>query len=246
MAAQTGGTKLRRGKAEDAPELNREIIVQTALDLIDQQGLEAFSLRTLAQKLGVYPTAIYWYVPNRNELMAQVIGQVLGSISTGRSRRSWQKRLQDLFQDYRAAVAAHPNVAPLIGAALVSNTSMSFTFVEHILDIAKRAGLANVQLVGAYNTIIAALVGFAAQEFAPMPSEDSTAWQLSVQQHLLSVDRDKFPLLSANLGLLSNRAFTLRWQNGSDAPLDESYRIYIDVIIAGIEALAASQAVGPE
>ncbi len=79
-----------------------------------------------------------------------------------------------------------------------------------------------------------------------MPSEDSTAWQLSVQQHLLSVDRDKFPLLSANLGLLSNRAFTLRWQNGSDAPLDESYRIYIDVIIAGIEALAASQAVGPE
>jgi TetR/AcrR family tetracycline transcriptional repressor len=241
VPTQTAGTKMRRGKAEDAPELNREVIVNAALNLIDEQGLDSFSLRTLSQKLGVYPTAIYWYVPNRNELVALVVAQVLSAIPTGRSRRNWQNRLRDLFQDYRAAVAAHPNVAPLVGVALVSNTSMSFTFVEHILDIGKRAGLADLQLVATYNTIIAALVGFVAQEFAPMPSEDAIAWQLSVQQHLLSVDRDRFPLLSANLGLLSNRAFTLRWQNGGDAPLDESYRIFVEVIIRGIEALASEQ-----
>jgi TetR/AcrR family tetracycline transcriptional repressor len=229
--------KPRRG-ADTTPNLSREIVIAAALRLIDEGGLDSFSLRTLAQKLGVYPTAVYWYVPNRNDLMASVVALILDSVPSQKRRRTWQQSLRDLFHGFRAAVAAHPNAAPLIGTAVVSNNSMSFNFVEHVLGILTRANLSGTSLVAGYNAVIAALVGFVTQEFASMPKEDSSAWQMSVQQRLIEIDRDAHPILAANLKLLSNQAFILRWQNGTDAPLERSYTAYIDVIVSGIEAMA--------
>lgn len=236
MATRSGKAASRRKGSASAPALNREIIVESALKLIDAEGLEAFSLRTLAQQLGVYPTAVYWYVPNRNELLAQVVAHLLAKVQAPRRRRAWQQALRDLFTGFRAAVAAHPNAAPLIGTALVSNTSLDFRFVESVLDTLSRAGLEGFKLVAAYNSVIAGLVGFVAQEFASMPTENPTAWQMSVQQRLLDVDREEFPTLAANLKPLSNKAFILRWENGTDAPLEDSFAFFVEVIIKGIEA----------
>lgn len=240
MATQSE-RKARRGTST-APALNRDVIVAAALELIDECGLEAFSLRMLAQKLGVFPTAVYWYVPNRNELMAQVVAQILETVHVQRRRRAWQQSLRDLFIGFRAAVAAHPNAAPLIGTAVVSNTSVSFALVEHLLATLSRAGLSGNSLAAGYNAVIAALVGFVAQEFATLPKEDPTAWQMLVQQRLLEIDREAYPILAANLKLLSNQAFILRWQSGTEAPLESSYAAFVEVIISGIEALAKSAA----
>ncbi|WP_076070232.1 TetR/AcrR family transcriptional regulator C-terminal domain-containing protein [Sphingomonas montana] len=235
------GRRTRRG-APPAPALNREVIIAAALGIIDEDGLDAFSLRALAQKLGVYPTAVYWYVPNRNEMMAGIVAHILGKVSVKSRRREWQQSLRDLFDNFRAAVAAHPNAAPLIGTAVVSNTAMDFGFVEHVLSILSRAGLSGADLVAGYNSIIATLVGFSAQEYASMPKEDPMAWQVIVQKRLLELDQNAFPILAANLRLLSNKAFILRWQNGVEAPLESSYLTYITIVIDGIDALAKRSA----
>lgn len=234
---RTGRTS-RRSESGGSPGLSREVIIAAALELIDVEGLDAFSLRTLAQRLGVYPTAVYWYVPTRNELLAQVVAHILAKVQAPRRRRAWQQALRDLFKGFRDAVAAHPNAAPLIGTAVVSNTTMDFGFVESVLATLSRAGLAGETLLGSYNAVIAALVGFVAQEFASMPNEDPIAWQLAVQQRLLAIDRDAYPTLAANLGLLTNQAFILRWENGTRASLEISYALFVEVIIKGIEALA--------
>ena len=231
--------KSRRG-ASSAPALNRDVIIKAALELIDKEGLDTFSLRTLSQKLGVYPTAVYWYVPNRNELMSQVVTHILAKVEVQRRRRSWKHSLRDLFMSFRTAVAAHPHAAPLIGTALVSNTTMSFDFIEHLLAILSRAGLSGSKLVAGYNAVVAALVGFVAQEFAAMPKEDTAAWQMSVQQRLLEIDRQAYPILADNLRLLSNQAFILRWQNGTEAPLEKSYETFVEIITDGIQSLISS------
>lgn len=235
----TGVVKGKRGRPAADVSLNLDHIIRTALAQIDEEGLEAFSLRTLASRLGVFPTAIRWYVPNRNELMAQLVNLILSGVSPLRRRRSWQHQLRDIFDNFRAAVRAHPNAAPLIGTQLVSNSTLSLDLVENILETLTRAGLSGQPLVGAYNSIIASLAGFIAQEFAPVPTENSAAWQMAVQQRLLSIDRVQFPVLANNLPLLVNHAFILRWQNGIDAPLDDSFAVFVDVVMAGIEALAA-------
>jgi TetR/AcrR family transcriptional regulator, tetracycline repressor protein len=232
-------TKGKRRYAAADSGLSRDHIVRAALAQIDEEGLEAFSLRTLATRLNVFPTAIRWYVPNRNELMAQLVNLILEGVSPLRRRRSWQMHLRDIFANFRAAIRAHPNAAPLIGTQLVSNSTMSLGLVENILDTLTRAGLSGRPLVGAYNSVIASLAGFVAQEFAPVPTEHAAAWQISVQERLLGIDRNEFPVLAMYLPLLVNHAFILRWQNGIDAPLDDSFAIFVDVVIAGIEALAA-------
>ena len=240
VAASGNGASGKRAEAAGAGNLTRESIVEAALAQIDEDGLETFSIRTLATRLGVYPTAIYWYVPSRNELLARVATLVLANTLPARRRRSWQHHLRDIFVNFRAAVQAHPKVAPLIGTQLVSNASMSFALVEGLLATLSRAGLTDDRLVAGYNSLVAGLVGFSAQEFAPLPRDDPTAWQLAVQERLLSLDREAYPTLAANLPLLSNRAFILRWQSGAEAPLDDSFTIFVDVMIAGIEAMVSS------
>jgi hypothetical protein len=95
--------------------------------------------------------------------------------------------------------------------------------------------------VGAYNAVIAAVVGFTTQEYAPIPSEHTRRWQNDVRARLESVTSARYPILAANIGRLGNRAFVLRWQNGTEAPLDASFDVLIDILIAGLERLAESK-----
>src|SRR5260370_37217393 len=67
----------RRGRpaaaAPAAEGLNKQRGVAAALALIDAQGVEAFSMRALAQALGGYPTALYWHVPKRDAVVAEAV-----------------------------------------------------------------------------------------------------------------------------------------------------------------------------
>ena len=230
----------RHGATEAAPPgLTREAIVSAALAQIDRDGLEAFSLRNLARALGVYPTALYWHVPGRNALLADVLALVISPIAPGDGVSGWQDTLRRLMSNCRAAIRRHPNVAPLLGAQLVSNIGANLALVEGVLDALAQAGFAGPRLVAAYNAVIAAMVGFTTQEFAPMP-EDAASWQQAMRARLGSLPAGRYPLLSANLPMLANRAFILRWQNGVEAPLDEGFEMFVDVVIRGLEALAAT------
>jgi hypothetical protein len=126
-----------------------------------------------------------------------------------------------------------------VGAHLVGNLSIDFDFVEGVLAALRDAGLTGEQLVAGYNAVIAALIGFVIQEFSPVPAE--AAWQADVQKRLLAVDPAAYPVLAANLPLLANKAFILRWQNGAEAPLDDSFRSFVEQVIVGLERMASSR-----
>lgn len=221
--------------------LSRETIAAAALELIDRDGLDTFSVRNLAAHLGVYPTAIYWYIPNRNDILANVMALVLSDLLPKVKRRSWQLFLKDVFFNFRDAIRRHPNVAPLIDSQVTSNANLSLDLLDGLIGSLARAGLHGETLIAAYNAVLAALVGFTAQEFAPIPQDTRDAWQRHVDTRLAAISPERHPALSRHLPLLSNRSFTLRWQNGSEAPMEGSYEIYVDMIIGGIERLAESR-----
>ncbi|KAF1022983.1 MAG: Tetracycline repressor protein class B from transposon Tn10 [Pseudomonas sp.] len=229
----------RKKNAGDDPknQLNKDTIIEAALALIDQQGLDKCSLRNLASALGVYPTAIYWYVSSRELLLGEVLAKVLEHLAPEPQAR-WQDYLRAAMFNCHNAVHRHPNIAPLLGAQLVSNTSTDFTLVEGVLAALQQAGFSGPSLAGAYNTFIAALAGFTTLEFAPLP-ENTEAWQQQVQLSLQAVSPEQHPTLAKNMDQLSNRGFSLRWQNGVQAALDDSFAFYVDTLICGLEVLAA-------
>jgi TetR/AcrR family transcriptional regulator, tetracycline repressor protein len=79
------------------------------------------------------------------------------------------------------------------------------------------------------------LVGFVGQEFAALPRDDFPGFQAFMKDRLLSVDSSTYPILAANVPMLANHAFILRWQNGAEAPLEDSFDFYIDLVIGGLD-----------
>jgi TetR/AcrR family tetracycline transcriptional repressor len=230
--------RARPGVASSSGGLTRDRIVRAAIQEIDERGLAAFSIRSLAGRLGVYPTAIYWHIASRELILAEIVGDTLSGTAPA-AELAWQPYLRELFTRYRRAIKKHPAIAPLVGAHLVGNSSIPLAFVERLLGKLDEAGFAGDDLVAAYNCVVAALVGFITQEYAPVPDAGQLAWQSRVKDRLDNVDPQAYPLLANNLSALANKAFILRWQSGVDAPLDASFERYVEMILGGLQQLAA-------
>jgi len=232
--------KKRPKRTADA--LNKARIVAAALALIDRDGLDGFSMRGLADALGVYPTAIYWHVEDKNALLAEVVGHALSDLVPRRGPADWRLWLKEFFRRYRAAVQRHPNIAPMIGAQMVSNAGVDPGTIERILSVLASAGFRDDHLVHAYNAVIAVQVGFVTLEMAPTPKDDPEAWAAHMKASLRGIDVAQFPVLAANLARMENRAFIVRWQNGTKVPLDESFELFIDIAVRGLEQRLTAQA----
>jgi TetR/AcrR family tetracycline transcriptional repressor len=221
--------------------LSREHILRVALKLIDRHGAAAFSLRELASELGVYPTAIYWHVANRNELIAGATALALSSVSAQLPQGTWQARLRYLFTRFRAALRRHPNLAPIIGSQLLSNSPIDLAMVDHIIGALEDAGFSGSGLIEAFNVVVAAMCSFATLELASAPAHDSAAWAKAQRQRLRQIPSSQYPAVARHISAMQNNAFILRWTSGTRRPLTTSFEAWIDVVISGLQARSTQQ-----
>jgi len=97
------------------PLLSRAKIVEAALELIDEEGTDRFTIRHLARRLDVHGPSIYYYFRDRDEVFAAVGLTLLQDVRIPKRRA--QKWTDWLVQDavaYFRAIKAHPNVAPIL------------------------------------------------------------------------------------------------------------------------------------
>ncbi len=228
----------RTKRAPRNPALSKDRIVAAALALIDRNGAADFSLRDVARRLGVYPTAIYWHVPGRNALIGEITALAMRDIVPPVAPRHWRAWLKGLFRRYRAAVRRHPNIAPLLGAQLVSNIGVDARMIEGMLSALTHAGYRGQGLVDAFNAVVAAMSGFVTMEFGPEPAENPRGWAADLERRIRALGTAEHPVLARHLPALANRAFILRWQNGTKVPLDSGFEAFIDSVIRGLAARA--------
>jgi TetR/AcrR family tetracycline transcriptional repressor len=215
--------------------LTEQKIVAAALDQIDTVGLSKFSLRDVARALHVYPTAVYWYVNGRDELLGRVVAFATRDVVPPAVSANWKACLREMFNRYRRAIQQHPNIAPLVGTQLRANGGIRADLIEGVLSLLVAAGFSDALLIDAYNVIIGALVGFITQELAAMPSEHPTKWAETHRKRISTLDVMAHPTLARYLPKLANKAFIMRWTNGVEVPLDSSFDMFVDVIILGLE-----------
>jgi TetR/AcrR family tetracycline transcriptional repressor len=215
--------------------LTEERIVAAALQLIDSSELASFSLRDVARSLNVYPTAIYWYVKSRDELLGKVVAYATRDVIPPSSNTDWKVWLRDMCHRYRRAIQKHPNIAPLIGSQMRSNAGIRADFIDGVLTALAAAGFPDERIVDAYNVIIGALVGFICQELAALPAENQAKWAEAHRKRVSMLDVIQHQALARHLPRMANKAFIVRWSNGTEVPLDTSFDLFIDVIILGLE-----------
>lgn len=92
--------------------ITRERISKEALALVDEEGLDALSMRRLAARLGVEAMSLYHHVRDKADLLDALHAAVLGGLSTN-VRGDWRSLVGGMAKALRAALLEHPNVVPL-------------------------------------------------------------------------------------------------------------------------------------
>ncbi|MBA1434733.1 TetR/AcrR family transcriptional regulator C-terminal domain-containing protein [Bombilactobacillus bombi] len=123
--------------------LSHSYILQITLDLIDQKGLEHFTMRKLGQQMGVSPMAVYRYFPNQGALfdgLVERIWQQAFSYQPNDVSAKWQTQVVTLMKQFRQTLLLHPNILPLMSTHPVV-TKKQFNFIEKILQNLQKNGL---------------------------------------------------------------------------------------------------------
>ncbi|OLR94284.1 TetR/AcrR family transcriptional regulator [Actinokineospora bangkokensis] len=99
------------------PLLSRERIRATALALVDADGLDALSMRRLAAALGVQAASLYSHYRTKDELLQDVADAVMSAVDVSDfAGVDWRAGLRTWARSYRAALAAHPNLVPVLAS----------------------------------------------------------------------------------------------------------------------------------
>lgn len=173
-------------------QLSRDTVLQAALELVDEDGLEALSMRRLGNRLGKDPMALYRYAPNRDALLDGVTELLLDQWAIPRPGQSpsWQEQLRDAAQDFRTLVLDHRHVVPLLVTRPLS-TPMglrppgALRPLEQILSILSSAGFSPADALHAYRTYYGFLIGHILnelEEFVVNPDEDEVGLKLGLHR----------------------------------------------------------------
>ncbi|HEY7898190.1 MAG TPA: TetR/AcrR family transcriptional regulator C-terminal domain-containing protein [Gemmatimonadaceae bacterium] len=86
--------------------LDREMIVRSALELLNEIGLDAFTTRRLAERLGVKQPAIYWHFKNKRDLLDEMAAQMLREVGPPgpMTRETWMDALKDNARSFRQSL----------------------------------------------------------------------------------------------------------------------------------------------
>lgn len=100
--------------------LTKTTVVDTALELLRESGLPGMSMRTLATRLGVQPSALYWHVPSKQALLTVVAERVLATMGPVGVGRSAAEELRAVGEALRAAVTGVPDGAEIVALGLAA------------------------------------------------------------------------------------------------------------------------------
>ncbi len=97
----------RSNRAERRIPLTRQRVLQTALRLADQGGLESLSMRKLGQELGVEAMALYHHFANKDEVLDGIVDLVFAEIELPPGGRDWKGEMRRRAVSLRDALARH-------------------------------------------------------------------------------------------------------------------------------------------
>ena len=124
----------------DKPRLSKRTVTESALKLADADGLDALTIRKLAEHLGVTPMALYWHFRSKEDLLEGVAEQVWGELDVNVDPEApWWAQLQGILESLIGVLRAHPAAAQLLLEHEKRNEA-ALHATEVTLDVLRRAG----------------------------------------------------------------------------------------------------------
>ena len=146
-------------------------MLDAAVAIADEQGLDAVSMRALAERVGVTPMALYRHVEDKAALLDGIVGRLLAALLPSAAEdRPWDERLSALAHACRALTGRHPWAAQLLFSR-PAVTPDAVRAIDIIYTALIEAGVPERDVPRLERLISTFVLGFAASEasgrFAP-------------------------------------------------------------------------------
>ena len=206
--------------SEHHGQISRSLILQTALGIIDRDGVDGLSMRRLSDAVGRDPTVLYRHLPNKAAVLDGVAEIVLGQLIVDTSDPDWVAQLRIVAHDFRRLAITHPNVVPLLvtrplATPLGQRPPGMLRPLEDVLTLLTSAGFSGVDALHMYRLLFGFLHGHILnelQEVVERPEETDDVLRLGL--HRLPIT--EFPHLRALAPALASYDGAAELERGLD------------------------------
>jgi AcrR family transcriptional regulator len=150
--------------APPRPPLSRERVLAAAVALADARGVEALSMRNLAQELGVVPMALYKHVASKDELLDGMVDLVVAEIVPPAGGTDWRTAVRRRILSARGALLRHPWASRVIESR-TEPTPAVVAYMDSMIGMFRAGGFSIDLTHHAMHAMGSRLLGFSQELF---------------------------------------------------------------------------------
>lgn len=228
LPSRSGGAPRRTPRERT---LSRATIVAAALKIIDTEGLDAMTMRTVAHSLGTGAASLYAHVASKEELLEAVIEQVIGEVPFGGEPdpERWQEQLKEGLRAQRAVFARHGDLARASFARIPLGEN-ALRGTEWAIALMRAGGLPD-QVIAYACDLLPLYTMAVAYEEGVYTGEDTGPQEL---QEFVAAMRDYFAALPP--GRYPNTVALAGPLTAGDR--DERFEFGLEVLVRGLAAMS--------
>ena len=224
----------RPGPARRAPRsrtLSREAITDAALKIVDTEGLDAMTMRTVAHSLGTGPASLYAHVSSKEDLLEMVIERVIGEVefAVEPDPERWQEQVKQAMRDMRAVFGRHRDLARASFARIPLGEN-ALRGSETMIRVLRAGGLPDRVIALACDLLPLYAMAVAYEEslfdFAGASEADFDAFIESMRGYFAGLPRERFPNVVALATVLT------------EGDNNERFEFGLEVLVRGLAAMA--------
>ncbi|GAA2326851.1 TetR/AcrR family transcriptional regulator [Streptomyces cuspidosporus] len=200
--------------------LSQARTIQTALDLLDESGLDALTMRRLADALGVQAGALYRYFATKQDLLTAMAERMVGGVADAAGPTGggdWSERVARLARALRTALLAHRDGARVF-AGTHSTGPNTLGFADSLVGVLREAGFGDGEAARALYSVTNFTVGHTLEEQAALRPGDGGPTDAGALHE--AVVAGQYPHLAAALPALTSTDFTAHFEFGLRLLLD--------------------------
>ncbi|MEU4098148.1 TetR/AcrR family transcriptional regulator [Streptomyces sp. NPDC026673] len=224
-----------RAERKKAPRrsLSREAIVTTALHVVDTEGLDALSMRRVAQELDTGAASLYAHVANKEELLELLLDRIQADVTRPEpDPRRWQEQIKEMARQGRRVLVTHRDLArAAIGQGIPFGPNALLN-AEAMLAIFKAGGLSDRVCAYGVDALALFVTATAVEESLRGQGFGETGVTLDeqiarIREYFGSLPPDRFPHITGMVDALMR-------DEG-----DERFEFGLDLLVSGLARHAA-------
>ena len=212
--------------AQPRVPLSRERVLRAAVALADEGGVDALSMRRIAQELGVVPMALYKHVSNKDELLDGMVDVVVGEIDPPPSGTDWKTAIRQRVLSARGALLRHPWTSRVIESR-TDPSPMVLEYMDSMIGMFRAGGFSIDLTHHAMHAMGSRLLGFTQELYDDSVDLDPEATAVMVQQMA-----GKFPHITELVMAIAHDEASVVGQG-----CDDQFEFALDLMLDGLERL---------